>query len=215
MSTRQIIISILIFTCIAFLAPIIFPNFGVFFGWELGTIIQSIYCFIKYSKQSPPPGVSQEQKHLIDGIIEALIIIPLLLYVVISWAIIHKIIVPSNYSILIRVTVRILTDTITIIPMLTFFIANIILLSLINKKAKHAPEDNLYSDYAKFLKNAISLVDIPCLIPYLIVLAFAIYFAGSLSDVGIYISGAGSILLMTSNILSLSIYRILRESPNS
>ena len=55
--------------------------------------------------------------------------------------------------------------------------------------------------YLELLQETIRFIDMPCIIPYIMIIAFA-YFYKSAIDWSTFISGAGALLLLTSNLLT-------------
>jgi hypothetical protein len=66
-----------------------------------------------------------------------------------------------------------------------------------------------YKEYLDLLRRVMWSIDIPCLVPYFAVILFAYQHSGNNEfQWETYLSGAGSLLLMVSNILTLSQHAI-------
>lgn len=197
---------LLIFIFVAFTTPCIIEKckldkVGLFFGWELGAIIQSIFSFWSFAQQDTIPHISNRKKNWLNGFILLALFFFLLIYLISKVLLLNEFLIEElpHIGVIIKFFV---SDAITLLPMLLFFLTNVILFVYI-KKRMHLP-DNEAEAYVDMLKETIIYIDCSCLVPYLLIIVFSFLYRRSF-DWETYISGAGALLLLTSNLLTDSI----------
>lgn len=200
---------ILVGTCIfmPFVMPFVFSpsKYGLFFGWEIGTILQTFWAFRRFAYDVPPPHISSKKHLTYTLLILSPIIMSLFIYFLIKTDLL-KYLLPAGFTFSgMNFIMSLFKDSITLVPMVVFFFFNVIFYFGIKKKLRDLPADDL-AEYANVLERVMWTVDIPCIVPYVMVIIFAYQYA----DIDgfkweSYLSGAGSLLLMVSNLLTLSI----------
>lgn len=190
-------------------------SFGLFVGWEFGALIQTYYTFIKFAFDNPPPHVSNNKHRKYILIIQIPIFLSVAFYILIKTKILETNIIPSTFNFWGKnFIITLFGDAITLIPMFVFFCFNVLFYVQIKRILKSQTRNQAYKHYLGLLKIIISTIDLPCIIPYIIVIVFTCLYSSVVNfDWEAYISGAGSLLLMVSNILTLSVH-VLKENKS-
>jgi hypothetical protein len=204
MKIRQTILVLLLTSLvIPFAAPFVTnpQKFGLFFGWEMGTIFQTLYAFHEFALHSFPPHISSTKHMRNILLILAPIIISLFVYILIKTTILQSFILPASLTFRGKdFIISLFRDSITMVPMLVFFLFNLKFYLEIKQLVKSQPRNKVYIHYLALLKRVIFTIDLPCLIPYMAVIFFAYQHSYSADfQWESYVSGAGSLLLMVSN----------------
>ena len=210
MKIRIRTVIVLLLTCfvIPFVTPVVidFRKYGLFFGWEIGTILQTFYAFKEFAFHNFPPHISSD-KHVRNTLyILSPIIISCLIYLLIKTKILESFLLPPNFTFYAKdFIISLFRDSITLVPMVVFFLFNLKFYWQI-RRLNIIPNET-YTHYLRLLKRVILTVDIPCLIPYITVIFFAYHhFDKTDFQFEAYLSGAGSLLLMVSNFLVLFVH---------
>jgi hypothetical protein len=135
MKPRKSTIFVLLLTCFVFPfgMPFIFDphKVGIFFGWEIGTILQTFYAFYMFAINEYPPHIS-DKKHKRNAFIILLpILISLFIYSLIKlntyfqipkYKILALLSLPESFSFRGEdFIISLFSDSITIVPMVVFF----------------------------------------------------------------------------------------------
>ena len=200
----SVVQSCVVFGSIAFMLPYIahrccWQNLGIFFGWEVGAIVQTILTFLHFAKQDSIPQLSHRHKTNLNILILSILFTCLFGYIFSKMVMVNNVtplkIIPYIGSAL----EFIVTDAITLVPLIFYFVVNVYLFVYIKRKM-HIPDKHTEA-YLELLRETIRFIDMPCIIPYIMIIAFA-YFYKSALDWSTFISGAGALLLLTSNLLT-------------
>lgn len=195
---KRIIISLLVYFGISFSSKLILDNilnldFGKYFNWELAAIIQTFYSFWIFQTKFSIPGISIKHKTYLNSIISLIIGLTLTVYLIL------KIVIYYSQPKAISLTLFLGTDSISIIPMITFFLVNIYLIIVINKKNKLKTEK--VNKYIKVLIITILLNDLFFLVPYFIIILYCIIFFAKMNPDS-FLAGVSANILLGSNLLS-------------
>ena len=85
-------------------------------------------------------------------------------------------------------------------PITLYFVVNLLLRKHIRKHGT----DREAKEWVKALTEIIRFIDLPCLLPYILIIIFGYMFRKHF-DWRLFISGAGALLLLTSNLLTESV----------
>lgn len=168
-------------------------SLGIFFYWEIAGIIHTALVFVlfTYSKELDDMTSANQRK-------TSFILISL------TFAVILLLYYHSLWHMKDNTIYYFLRDSISYAPLCIFFLANLIFL-LINSK-KEAQRNY-------FLKM-ILMLDLPFVIPYLLVLFFAINYIDDMGSVHNYLAGVASTVLISSNFVTAA-FSAYKEKPKS
>lgn len=188
----------------AFVLPLLakengWQGLGIFIGWEFGAIVQTIVTFMHFAKQDSIPFLSNRSKTHLNIIIMFILFLCLFLYSLTKILLVFNVEMLNKSTSIGAVGSFIVTDAITLIPLLLYFILNVFLYIYIKDKMRIS--DTPAKAYLELLWETIRFIDLPCIIPYTLIIIFA-YFHKSDLDWSTFISGAGALLLLTSNLLT-------------
>lgn len=206
---KRLIISFVLFTLLAIFFPLLMKIWGIkdaglFWGWEVGAILQTLITFMAFSSRHRIPLVNNTLKQWLHTVVTVIITVALVSFFIMKLVEPRSTLVPaSSSSDRFELLSFLLRDALTMWPLFTYLAFNLFLYIYICRRnqahVEHAEE------YLSTLKRTIYMIDLPCLLPYVVVVIFALMHKGETAfDWSTYVSGAGSLLLLTSNMLSES-----------
>jgi len=205
--------SFLVFMFVAILAPpamryLTRKDLGLFFGWEIGVVVQNIIIFWDFVKVESIPYVTPRKKKWLDMFMLTVLVVSMVSYFLVKLFRSGELVLVGGLPSAIRLVEFIVTNAISLVPIVLYFLVNVFLRAHIKHRCSQHDSDG--QAWVEALSEIIWFIDLPCLIPYIVVIVFA-YMNRSLFDWQLFVSGAGALLLLTSNLLTESIGKKIKS----
>jgi len=177
----------------------------LFWLWQIAAIVQHFAAYWHFSKQAHPTFFSETKQTLdkgfllgIAGLLVWTIAYP---FALVSW---------KWESFIFRASIEIATWFL----MSAYLCVNGWTLNALNRRIRAnqaaGPVDEIDIRYCQLLRRTIVQVDLPCLIPFSIILVYALMNRSNM-DWETYVLGASATLLFVSNILSSALTTLWEE----
>jgi len=206
-----LIIELLVFCALAFVMPYVLSEIhwgelGVFFGWQIGAVVQTVFSYRRFAKDNQVPSISFGKKLNINRLVYGVMTL-----IIFQFGIYKYIAYGCQKEFCHSVWFITWGESVTFFPMLLFFVLNWWVYCSIGRES--TGHDNWSKEYRTRLKNIMLLIDMPCLVPFVIVLTFGVLFHERF-ELEPFLRAVGSVLLLISNILTIVLNNRVQATIN-
>lgn len=174
--------------------------------WQIAAIVHNFIAYWRFSKQAHPAFFT-ETKQALDKVF--ILGIAALLFWTVVYPFVREKWNPDG-GFMFKASIELLTWCL----MCAYLCVNSATLYVLNKRIRivksDGPIDELDVRYSQLLRRTIVQVDMPCIVPFSIILVYAVLNQSNM-EWETYVLGASAILLFVSNILSSALTTLWEE----